>query len=186
MTLPFHNPQPFKPQEVHMSISPFDVGRTGLLDIDMRNDFVEGAPLESPEGRRLIPAVQKVPEAARVDGERGVEIHPSLAPRPGESVIKKRRFNSLRDLEIILRGLGVETGFLTGMTTECCVLGAARGALERGFRSEVISEGCVSCDCPDLGTGPRSAEEMNLPALRVMSLTSSQLADTHESLARLP
>ncbi|WP_033416529.1 cysteine hydrolase family protein [Streptomyces canus] len=173
-----------------MSSSPFDVGRTALLDIDMQNDFVEGAPLEFPEGRRVIPAVQQVREAARADGERGVEIHPhpSLAPRPGEPVIKKHRCDSFHatDLEIILRGPGVETVILTGMTTECCVLGAARGGLERGFRSMVILDGRASCDCPDLGTGPDSAEEIHMAALRVMSLTSSRLVDTHECLAPLP
>jgi nicotinamidase-related amidase len=208
-----------------MSSSPIDVDRTAVLVIDMQNDFVEeGAPLEFPEGRRVIPAIRKVLDAARardmavvyaahvhrrggadmgihrdlyppvaagkalVDGERGVEIHPELAPRPGEPVVKKHRYNSFyaTDLEIILRGLGVETVVLTGMTTECCVLGTARGALERGFRSVVVSDACASCDYPDLGAGPMSAAEMHLAALRVMSLTSSQLIGTDEFVSRLP
>jgi biuret amidohydrolase len=208
-----------------MSSSPIDVDRTAVLVIDMQNDFVEeGAPLEFPEGRRVIPAIRKVLDAARardmavvyaahvhrrggadmgihrdlyppvaagkalVDGERGVEIHPELAPRPGEPVVKKHRYNSFyaTDLEIILRGLGVETVVLTGMTTECCVLGTARGALERGFRSVVVSDACASCDYPDLGAGPMSAAEMHLAALRVMSLTSSQLMGTDEFVSRLP
>jgi ureidoacrylate peracid hydrolase len=208
-----------------MSSPQIDVNRTAVLVIDMQNDFVEeGAPLEFPEGRRVIPAIQKVLDAARdrgmaviyavhvhraggadlgihrelyppvaagealVDGERGGEIYPELTPLPGEPVIKKHRYNSFyaTDLEIILRGLGVETVILTGMTTECCVLGTARGALERGFRSLVVSDACASCDYPDLGAGPMSAGEMHLAALRVMSLTSSQLIDTDEFLGRLP
>jgi nicotinamidase-related amidase len=208
-----------------MSAPLIDVARTAVLVIDMQNDFVEeGAPLEFPEGRRVIPAIQRILDAARgrdmpvvyaahvhrpggadqgihrelyppvaagealVDGERGVEIHPELTPRPGEPVVKKHRYNSFyaTDLEIILRGLGVETVVLTGMTTECCVLGTARGALERGFRSLVVSDACASCDYPDLGAGPMSAAEMHLAALRVMALTSSQLIGTDELLARLP
>jgi ureidoacrylate peracid hydrolase len=203
----------------------FDPDRTAVLVIDMQNDFVEeGAPLEFPEGRRIIPAIQRILDAVRdrgmpvvyaahvhrpggadmgihrelyppvaagealVDGERGVEIHPELAPRPGEPVVKKHRYNSFyaTDLEIILRGLGVETVVLTGMTTECCVLGTARGALERGFRSLVVSDACASCDYPDLGAGPMSSEEMHLAALRVMALTSSQLIRTDQFLSRLP
>lgn len=202
-----------------------DATRTAVLVIDMQNDFVEeGAPLEFPEGRGVIPAIQRVLDAARsrkmpvvhathvhraggadlgvhrelyppvaagealVDGERGAEIHPELAPLPGEPVIKKHRYNSFyaTDLEIILRGLGVETVVLTGMTTECCVLGTARGALERGFRSVVVSDACASCDYPDLGAGAMSAGEMHLAALRVMSLTSSRLIGTDEFLAQLP
>jgi len=208
-----------------VSSSPIDVDRTAVLVIDMQNDFVEeGAPLEFPEGRRVIPAIQKILDAARsrgmavvyaahvhrpggadmgihrdlyppvaagealVDGGRGVEIHPELAPLPGEPVVKKHRYNSFyaTDLEIILRGLGVETVVLTGMTTECCVLGTARGALERGFRSLVVKDACASCDYPDLGAGAMPAAEMHQAALRVMSLTSSQLVGTDEFLARLP
>lgn len=208
-----------------MSSPVIDVDRTAVLVIDMQNDFVEeGAPLEFPEGRRIIPAIQRILDAARgrgmpvvyavhvhradgtdlgvhrelyppvaagealVDGERGGEIHPELEPRPGEPVVKKHRYNSFyaTDLEMILRGLGVETVVLTGMTTECCVLGTARGALERGFRSLVVSDACASCDYPDLGAGPMTAAEMHLAALRVMSLTSSQLVGTVEFLSRLP
>ncbi|WP_236796266.1 cysteine hydrolase family protein [Amycolatopsis sp. GM8] len=208
-----------------MTNSVIDVNSTAVLVIDMQNDFVEeGAPLEFPEGRGVIPAIQKILDAARsrrmpviyaahvhraggadmgvhrdlyppvaagealVDGGRGVEIHPDLTPRDGEPVIKKHRYNSFyaTDLEMILRGLGVETVVLTGMTTECCVLGTARGALERGFRSMVVADACASCDYPDLGAGAMSAAEMHLAALRVMSLTSSQLVETDQFLARLP
>ncbi|GAA0665343.1 cysteine hydrolase [Streptomyces malaysiensis subsp. malaysiensis] len=208
-----------------MSRSSIDVGRTAVLVIDMQNDFVaEGAPLEFPEGRRVLPAIRKTLDAARardmavvytahvhrpggadmgihrdlyppvaagkalVDGERGAQICPELAPRPGEPVIKKHRYNSFyaTDLEIVLRGLGVETVVLTGMTTECCVLGTARGALERGFRSLVISDACASCDYPDLGFGAMSADEMHRAALRVMALTSSELLGVDEFLSRLP
>lgn len=104
----------------------FDPDHTGVLVIDIRNAFVEeGVPLEFPEERRVIPAVQKVQEAAcgrnmpivrrpggvdmrihrepyppvaageaTVDGKRGVEIHPERAPRPGEPVVKKYRYNA--------------------------------------------------------------------------------------------
>lgn len=207
-----------------MSTPVVDVDRTAVLVIDMQNDFMEeGAPLEFPEGRRVVPAILKVLGAARergmpvvyaahvhrkdgadlgihrdlyppvaagqalVDGERGAQIHQDLAPRPGEPVIKKHRYNSFyaTDLELILRGLGVETVVLTGMTTECCVLGTARGALERGFRSVVLADACASCDYPDLGYGEMSAAAMHEAALRVMTLTSSEVVATDTYLARL-
>lgn len=202
-----------------------DVDRTAVLVIDMQNDFMEeGAPLEFPEGRRVVPNIQKVLHAVRergmpvlyaahvhrrggadmgihrdlyppvaagqalVDGERGGEIHRDLAPRPGEPVIKKHRYNAFyaTDLELVLRGLDVETVVLAGMTTECCVLGTARGALERGFRSVVLADACASCDYPDLGFGTMSAADMHQAALRVMTLTSSEVVGTDEYLSRLP
>jgi biuret amidohydrolase len=208
-----------------VSATALDAQRTALLVIDMQNDFVEeGAPLEFPEGRRVLPTIRKVVDAARahgmpviypahvhrpggadmgihrelyppvaagealVDGGRGVEIYPEITPRAGELVIKKHRYNSFyaTDLEIVLRGLGVDTIVLTGMTTECCVLGTARGALECGFRSVVLADACASCDYPDLGFGPMPANEMHLAALRIMSLTSSQVTDADTFLSRLP
>lgn len=208
-----------------MSATAIETQRTALLVIDMQNDFVEeGAPLEFPEGRRVLPAIQKVLDAARahgvpvvypahvhrpggadmgihrelyppvaagealVDGGRGVEIYPEITPQAGELVIKKHRYNSFyaTDLEIVLRGLGVDTVVLTGMTTECCVLGTARGALECGFRSVVLADACASCDYPDLGFGAVPANEMHLAALRIMSLTSSQVTDAGTFLSRLP
>ncbi|MCE0764217.1 cysteine hydrolase [Pseudonocardia kujensis] len=207
-----------------MSAPAIDPARTALLVIDMQNDFVEeGAPLEFPEGRRILPTLQKVLDAARtagmpviypahvhrrggadmgihrdlyppvgagqalVDGERGVEIYLEVAPRDGELVIKKHRYNSFyaTDLEIVLRGLGVDTVVLTGMTTECCVLGTARGALECGFRSVVLADATASCDYPDLGLGPMPADEMHTAALRIMSLTSSRVTDADTVLAEL-
>ena len=122
---------------------------------------------------------------ALVDGGRGVEIVSELSPRNDEPVIKKHRYNSFfaTDLEMVLRGLGVDTVVLTGMTTECCVLGTARGALERGFRSVVLSDATASCDYPDLGLGPMSAADMHVAALRIMSLTSSAVTTTDEFAA---
>ena len=45
------------------------MARKALLIIDMLNDFVrEGAPLEVPETRRVIPAIQEEIEKARQEG----------------------------------------------------------------------------------------------------------------------
>ncbi|WP_407655639.1 cysteine hydrolase family protein [Amycolatopsis rhabdoformis] len=67
--------------------------------------------------------------------------HNLRRPRAGEPVVEKHRYNSFyaTDLAMILRGLGGETVVPTGMTSECCVLGTAAGASERGFRSPVIA-----------------------------------------------
>jgi ureidoacrylate peracid hydrolase len=64
-----------------VSSSLIDAGRTALLVIDMQNDFVEeGVPLEFPEGRRVIPAVQTVLDAAR--GREPAVIHAAHVHRP--------------------------------------------------------------------------------------------------------
>ncbi|TWF80416.1 isochorismatase family protein [Pseudonocardia hierapolitana] len=64
-----------------------DVGRTAVLVVDMQNDFVEvGAPLEFPEGRRMLPATQKVLDAARLRGMAVIyaaHVHRADAVGPG-------------------------------------------------------------------------------------------------------
>ncbi|GAA1208417.1 isochorismatase family protein [Pseudonocardia alaniniphila] len=100
-------------------------------------------------------------------------------------MIKKHCYNSFHatGLEIVLRGLGADTVVLTGTSTECCVLGTA---LDCGFRSVVLADACASCDYPDVGFGAMPASEMHLAALRIMSLTSSEVTDADTFLSRLP
>ncbi len=205
-------------------ITSIDPARSAVLVIDMQNDFVaEGAPLEFPDSRPIIPAIERLIEAGReygmpviytahvhrpdgtdmglhrdiypavaagealVDGEPGAEIHPALAPRPDELVILKHRYSSFygTDLATVLEGHGVDTLIVTGITTEGCVLSTVRGALELGFRTLVVADGCASCDFPDLGYGGMSAADMHLAGLRSMAHTSSDVAGADACLSRI-
>ena len=60
--------------------------------------------------------------AGLVDGEPGIEIYPEIAPQGNDIVIKKHRYSAFygTDLEIVLRGLGVDTVIITGVTTKNC------------------------------------------------------------------
>jgi len=205
-------------------VASIDPARTAVLVIDMQNDFVAvGAPLEFPDGREIVPAIQRVLNVARengvrviytahvhrndgsdmglhrdlyppvaagdalVDGEVGADVYHEIAPMPGELVVKKHRYSAFcgTDLAVVLGGLGIDTLLLTGMTTECCVLSTARGALELGMKTLVVADACASCDYPDLGHGEMSAADMHVAALRIMALTSSDVADADECLTRL-
>jgi ureidoacrylate peracid hydrolase len=60
----------------------------------------------------------------------GVDPHPALAPRAGEPVIIKHRFDAFLDTELnmILRGAGIKTVIVTGTATAGCVDSTARHA----------------------------------------------------------
>lgn len=60
----------------------------------------------------------------------GVDPHPVLAPRPGEPVIVKHRFDAFLDTElnIILRAAGIKTVIVIGTATAGCVDSTARHA----------------------------------------------------------
>ena len=66
----------------------------------------------------------------QADGAPGAEIHPATAPLEGDVIIKKHRYSAFygTDLEIVLRGLGVDAVVIAGVTTENCCHATARDA----------------------------------------------------------
>ena len=81
-------------------------------------------------------------------GSPGVAIFPEIAPRDDEIVITKHRFSAFygTDLEIILRGLGVTTVVITGVTTENCCHATARDAFFRDFQVAFLSDATATVD----------------------------------------
>src|SRR6478735_4200342 len=72
--------------------------------------------------------------AASVDG---------LEPQDGDHLIEKMRMNGFYEtrLDILLRGLGVETLIITGAWTNMSIEHTARHAADAGYRAVVASDG---------------------------------------------
>lgn len=100
-------------------ISPRDIARRGIRD---SGRLVEGAP--------------------------GADIHPAVAPQPGEVVVAKRRTGpfSTTDLTAVLNARGIDTLVLMGVSTSGCVLSAVRWATDIDYRLVVISDCCADGD----------------------------------------
>lgn len=73
------------------------------------------------------------------------QFHPELAPIAGEFTICKRRYSSFfgTDLEILLRGLKVDTLVLMGSMTNVCVHYTAVDAHQRDYHFHVIEDCCI-------------------------------------------
>ena len=86
-----------------------------------------------------------------VRGEPGHDIVDELRPAPGEPVIDKPGKGAFyaTDLEAQLRGLGVQSLVVTGVTTEVCVQTTVREANDRGYECLVL-EDCVASYVPEL------------------------------------
>ena len=140
-----------------------DPARTVLVVIDMQNDFVtEGGSLLVPDAEATIPTIRELLKLARSSGMRvvysqdthrcgdpewtiwpehcregswGWEIIPELAPRAGETVLRKLRYDAFygTPLDHLLRLWSVETLVICGTIANISVQWTAASAAQRWY-----------------------------------------------------
>jgi len=139
----------------------------GLLLIDIQNDYFPGGRmgLEGSEEavraaarlleffrREGLPVIHVQHLAARpgatffIPGTSGAEIHRSVAPADGETVVQKHFPNAFREtgLQALLRRAGVRRLVVAGMMTHMCVDATVRAATDLGYDCLVIGDGCAT------------------------------------------
>lgn len=74
------------------------------------------------------------------------DIHPDLAPQPGERLVTKRRVSPFyaTDLELLLHTMGIERLLLCGVATDHVVIATARDGHDRDFRIVVVEDCCAA------------------------------------------
>ncbi len=137
---------------------------TALIVVDMQNDFVKpGGALVVETAAATIPAIQRLLALARAKGMKvfftqdtheegdiefpiwgphvlrgtwGWRIVDELAPRPGERVIEKLRYDGFfgTPLDHELRLAGIQSVIVCGTVANICVLHTAGSAALRGYR----------------------------------------------------
>lgn len=176
-----------------------------LLIIDIQQDYFAGGrhPLVGPEaaadraGEVLaawrergepvvhIQHVWDAPDAAFFQpGTPGVEIHPNVAPREGETVLTKALPNAFigTGLEVVLREHHTPTTaeaapqlVVMGMMSSMCVDATVRAAADLGFQVTVVHDACAA---PDL-----SFDGVTVPAAQVHAAFMAALGDSYAELA---
>ncbi|HET6944292.1 MAG TPA: cysteine hydrolase [Gaiellaceae bacterium] len=94
--------------------------------------------------KQNAPLFQGVKEGnGLVRGSWGAAPAEGLEPQPGDHVVEKMRMNGFYEtrLDILLRGLGVETLIITGAWTNMSIEHTARHAADAGYRVVVASDG---------------------------------------------
>lgn len=144
--------------------------KEALLVIDMLNDFVkEGAPLEVPAARRILPYLKIRIEEARkrkisviyvcdahrdkdeefkkwashaICGTEGAQVVEELKPEKDDFTINKRRYSAFlgTSLDLLLRELKVEKIYLVGILTNICVFFTAAEAAMRDYEVVVYAD----------------------------------------------
>jgi ureidoacrylate peracid hydrolase len=122
-----------------------------------------------------------------VDGTPGVEIFSSLAPEPGEHVIKKHRYSGFfaTDLDLILRQWGIETVIISGTTTENCCHATARDAMFHNYKVVFLSDATGTFDYPDVGQGALSAEDVHRATLTILAFSTADVMTADQFMARV-
>ena len=157
-----------------------DPSQTALLVIDMQNDFVkEGGTLVVPDAEATVPLIAKLLELARMSGMKvvysqdthdagdpefaiwgeharrgtwGWEIIPELAPRDGELVIEKIRYDAFyaTPLDHVLRVWGVDAVVICGTVANICVHYTAASAALRWYDVIIPRDAVSALDPFDL------------------------------------
>src|SRR6266566_882459 len=99
----------------------------------------------APGLKQNAPLFQGVREAnALVRGTWGAAPADGLEPQDGDHVVEKMRMNGFYDtrLDILLRGLGVETLIITGAWTNMSIEHTARTGADKGYEVYVPEDGC--------------------------------------------
>ena len=106
---------------------------------------------------RKIPVVYMQHESLNpgdtlVPGNPDWPIHPAIAPMPGESVLHKHSSDSFHhtQLDVVLRGLGVDHIAVVGCATDYCVDTTCRSALSHGYDVTLAADGHVTGPDEDL------------------------------------
>jgi nicotinamidase-related amidase len=119
--------------------------KAGMRVVYVVVGFRANYPEVSPRNRSF----NTIRETGRfMEGSAGSEIHPAVAPQPGEVVVTKHRVSAFAgtDLEMILRAAGVETLVLSGIATSGVVLSTIRHAADADYRLVVVADCCADPD----------------------------------------
>ncbi len=180
---------------------------TALLIIDVQNDYFPGGAMElvgaTEAGARAGQALAVFRERAwpvvhvqHVADEpdatfflpdtAGVEIHPSVSPRPGEMIVRKHYPNAFRETPLLdhLRGQDVTRLAIVGMMTHMCVDTSVRAAADLGFECLLGHDACATT-AQSFGDVTVSAEDVQTAFLAALDGTFAEVLSVEELSARL-
>jgi ureidoacrylate peracid hydrolase len=111
-----------------------------------------------------------------IEGSPESEIHPDLAPLPGEKTIFKHRYSAFynTDLETVLRCLKIEDLVIAGVMTGMCCESTARDAYYRDYRVFFLADGTGSIN-----------EEMHFASLLNLAFGFAYVTKTDQIIAAL-
>ncbi|MFH1639222.1 MAG: cysteine hydrolase [Chloroflexota bacterium] len=136
-----------------------DLLKTAVLVMDFQRRQLSAFSEEFQDeiiarANRVLAVVRhKVMPVINVEVRRGerapeTEIHPAMAPQPGEALLTKRRTGpfSTTNLDEILKKQGITTLVLMGLRTSGCILTTVRWAADIDYSLIVLADCCADAE----------------------------------------
>lgn len=143
--------------------------KTGLLLVDIQNDYFPGGAMELVGMQEAADAAREVLERFRDEGKSvyhlqhlsvrpgatffvpntpGVEIHQSVSPLEDEKLFQKNFPNGFRGTALLdaLQQDGIERLVICGAMSHMCIDATTRAAFDSGFSCTVLSDACATRD----------------------------------------
>jgi len=184
--------------------------RTGLIILDMLDDFVDGV-LANPAAKQILDPIARLAEEARrrddwvviyandahqpgdfefrvfgehaLAGSPGARVVTQLKPAPADLVVPKRSYSAFADtdLDMTCRVQAIRRLVLVGQHTDCCCRHTAYDAFRRGIDVTVVHD----ATCVYESAAPGAPEQRQRGALDYLrDFYAAEVVDTSTLLQR--
>ena len=173
-----------------------------LLIIDIQNDYFPGGAMELEGSEaagakaaaairsfrdRQLPVIHVRHLSVRpgatffLPGTSGAEIHASVQPAPGETVVEKNFPNSFRNTSLRdeLERLNTKDLVIAGMMTHMCVDASVRHAADLGYKVTLLGDACAT-RAQSYGGETVPAKQVHAAFLAALNGFYAKVVNTHE------
>lgn len=181
---------------------------TALLLIDIQNDYFPGGAMELVGSREAgeqagtllaafrdkgLPVIHVQHISTRAGATfflpdtPGIEIHSCVAPREGETVVRKHFPNGFRETPLLahLRERGITRLVIGGMMTHMCVDTTTRAAADLGFECVLAHDACATRALA-FGGSTVAAADVQTAFMASLNGAFARVQSTAEVCAQLP
>lgn len=114
-------------------------------------------------------------------------LHPDVVVKEGDIFLSKPRFGAFTgtDLDLILRGKGIDTVIICGIATNICCETTAREANHHEYKVIFLSDGTTTAGYDDQGFGYLSPEEVKKATLTTIAYLFGEVTTVDDVIGRI-
>lgn len=181
--------------------------KSGLILVDIQNDYFPGGKMELVDMDTAAAKAGKLLDLFRANkwstfhiqhisnykgatfflpDTQGMELHPCIAPLPGETIIQKHFPNSFRDTALLdaLKAAEVEQVVICGAMSHMCIDATTRAAADLGFACVLIHDACATRDL-EFGGKTVKAADVHASFMAALGSAYAQLESCSDFLSEV-